>query len=372
MLVAEARGRVEREEPPRLNKIEADEGEPTWQAPAATFLDTAQESANWEDTGTKVEVIRERYPNRAVKIEREVTQDSEGNYINHGSWKMWDAGGNLMAEGQFAQGAREGVWNRWYLPGGAKIFGQLPYQQFPGPFISQATFRNGQIDGTWTIYDSKQRKISEWAYENGVRQGASIWWYANGRVMREANYRDGDLDGEIKQYDPNGKLVFREVYELGRKLAPKTEYHSGGKQKKTEGLYLHAKIVEKTPDDWWNAVPAVTMQVGKDERHGPWSSWYPNGQVQIQGEYKHDLRVGQFTWWYANGQKSAEGFYVDGVPHGRWVWWHENGQKSAQGEYKRGEMIGLWSRWDESGKMVTAEDHSGIESTAQQSSRNRQ
>src|SRR4029079_13842394 len=37
-----------------------------------------------------VEVIQERYPNRSVKVERQVTQDTDGNYINHGAWTMWD------------------------------------------------------------------------------------------------------------------------------------------------------------------------------------------------------------------------------------------------------------------------------------------
>ncbi len=37
-----------------------------------------------ESTENGVEVIRERHPNSAVKVERHVTQDAEGNYYNHG------------------------------------------------------------------------------------------------------------------------------------------------------------------------------------------------------------------------------------------------------------------------------------------------
>ena len=51
---------------------------------------TSDTSVRIADDGAEIEVIRERYPNRSVKIEREVTQDAEGNYVNHGSWKMWD------------------------------------------------------------------------------------------------------------------------------------------------------------------------------------------------------------------------------------------------------------------------------------------
>ena len=58
------------------------------------------------------ELIKERYPNGRVKIAREVTQDNHGNYINHGSWKMWDERGTLVAQGQYHEGQRTGLWNR--------------------------------------------------------------------------------------------------------------------------------------------------------------------------------------------------------------------------------------------------------------------
>ncbi|MCE9556285.1 MAG: hypothetical protein K8T91_23290, partial [Planctomycetes bacterium] len=37
-----------------------------------------------------VEVVRERYPDGKIKVEREVIRDAEENYVNHGLWKMWD------------------------------------------------------------------------------------------------------------------------------------------------------------------------------------------------------------------------------------------------------------------------------------------
>jgi hypothetical protein len=37
------------------------------------------------EDASEMEVIRERFPNGSIRIEREVTQDADGNYINHGS-----------------------------------------------------------------------------------------------------------------------------------------------------------------------------------------------------------------------------------------------------------------------------------------------
>ncbi len=315
----------------------------------------SDELANGE-AEAEVEVIRERFPNRRVKIEREVTQDEYGNYVNHGSWKQFDEAGTLIAQGQYQQGERDGVWHRWHQRRQSRLFSQAPYNGFKGPFISQAKFADGKLNGNWTIFDGKQDKISQWAFVDGQRHGQSTWWYANGRKLREVTYRDGLIDGQAKQWSPDGTIVSDDKYIKGRKLAQKVTYHSSS-QKKTEGTYLFATIVIKTPDDWWNAKTATFGRQGEDAKHGLWQSWYRNGQEHVRGKYRHDTEVGKFTWWYANGQKALEGSYVDGKPDGRWIWWHENGQKATQGAYRAGQLTGRWLGWTADGKLARQEDH---------------
>ena len=306
------------------------------------------------------ELIQERYPNRAIRIEREVTQDANGNYVNHGAWKMWDQRGNVIAEGQYLDGERDGTWNRWYRSGEADLLTRMPYQQFQGPFISQATFQYGKLDGKWTIYDSKQRKITEWEFTGGKRHGKSVWWYGNGQKMREVTYRDGEIDGEYLEWNQDAKPLVKETYQGGRRLATKVAYHSN-QQKKSEGSYLFAKEIEKSGDDWSECKLATYEKQGKDEKHGAWVSWYPTGQKQMDGAYRNDAQVGKFTWWHPNGQKALEGLYDMGKQHGKWVWWHPNGQKAIQGEYVRGNPTGHWSWWNENGKVAQAADMSHTE-----------
>ena len=233
------------------------------------------------------------------------------------------------------------------------LLSKPPYNGFQGPFISQATFVNGKLDGNWVIYDSKQHKISQWEFVDGERHGRSTAWFANGHKMREIEYDNGEIDGQLIEWSADGKLVSKETYQHGRRLASRTDKDPAG-GKKTEGLYLFAKEVVKTPDDWWNAKLADYVKTGKDEKHGPWVSWYPSGQRHAEGEYRNDVQVGKFTWWYANGQKALEGVYIDGEQEGKWVWWHENGQKSILGEYTKGHPSGRWTWWNEDGKVARA------------------
>ncbi|HEY2892732.1 MAG TPA: hypothetical protein VGJ16_00915 [Pirellulales bacterium] len=323
--------------------------------------DEAQDAGNNDTKGEEVEVIKERFKNGSIKIEREVTQDQHGNYVNDGSWKMWDERGQLVAQGQYQNGKRKGTWVRWYRSATeADLLGKSPYQQFIGPFISQATFVDGQLHGTWTIYDSKMHKISQWRFAEGKREGVSTSWHATGKKMREVTYHNGDLDGRVTEWKPDGAVRLQEEYQQGRKLAEKLIHHNGG-SKKSSGMFLFAKEEEKTPDDWWQCKPHTLVKTGHDERHGKAIVWHPNAQMQLSGEYEHDVQIGLFTWWHASGQKALEGHFDHGKQDGEWTWWYASGQKSIHGEYAHGNPTGRWTWWKEDGKVAQSADLSGSE-----------
>jgi antitoxin component YwqK of YwqJK toxin-antitoxin module len=343
-------------EAPRNSRREDD-------APKASKAPKARKNAETSRSEpTEREIIKERFADGSVKVEREVAQDAEGNYHNHGIWKTWDARGNLLAQGEFNHGNRCGTWVRWYRnPSEVPLLMKLPYSKYNGPFISQAAFDNDLLDGMWTIYDGKKNKISQWEFSKGKRNGVSIWWHTNGHKMREVGYRDGELHGQLLEWGTDGTLLAKETYQGGHRQAPKVvaKYQDGSK--KSEGMYLFSKEVEQSPDDWWNCKAQVTSKQGKDERHGPWTTWYANGQPQLEGNFEHDLQSGQFAWWHQNGQKALEGRFDAGKQHGAWTWWYPSGQKSIRGEYAHGNPSGRWTWWKEDGKVSQSADLSHSE-----------
>ena len=338
----------------------------TYASPAPLATAKADRRTPVVESGTKTETIKERYPSGKVKIERVVSQDSEGNFVNHGSWTMWDENGRTLAEGDFRNNRRQGVWTRFHSPNDSNLFSENPFDQFSGGFISKASFENGKLHGTWTISDAKGRKVIDWEFADGVRNGNSVWFFATGRPFREIAYHNGAIDGELVQYNAEGKVVRRDTYQEGRKIAAKRSFHSS-EQKKSEGIYLHAAVVLKTADDWWNARPATFTTSGRDVRHGAWKSWFTNGQVNVEGEYRNDVPVGQFVWWYSNGQVAMQGSYEAGKQVGPWVRWHPNGIKSTQGHYRAGHPTGPWTWWHATGKVKQSADFSqpvaGVDST---------
>ncbi|MCE9553866.1 MAG: hypothetical protein K8T91_10900 [Planctomycetes bacterium] len=305
-----------------------------------------------------VEFIRERFADGRIKLEREVVRDREDNYVNHGLWKMWDEKGIVVAEGQYRDGERHGVWTGCYLPAEVPLLNEMPYREYQGPFVSQAEFSRGKLHGCWTIYDARQHKISEWHYLDGRRHGSWTSWYANGRKMQESHYLNNDLDGTVCDWTAAGQLTTKETYQAGCKLGHKIEYYTDSQQKKSDEVYLFAKQELQAADDWWNATLAQSATVGKAQRHGESKTWHSNGQLHTQGTYAKDQPVGIHHWYYANGQKAVEGTYSDGQRHGRWSWFHANGQKSIQGELVKDVPQGKWVWWNIAGKVAQRVDYS--------------
>lgn len=311
----------------------------------------------------KIEVFRERYPNGAIRIEREVTLDKNGNYVNHGSWQMMNQSGTLIASGQYDFGKRVGNWTLSLDRNDAAILRETPFNMFKAPFTSNANFNNDKIDGDWLIVDAEQRKVSQISFDNGVRHGLAMTWLTNGSVLRQAEYNHGIPVGEVLQANTStGELQRSATYLDGRRITTNIDYFTRAKrQKSLEEMYLAPKTVQKTPDDFWNSTFATYDHEGEPLRHGLSKTWFKNGQLESEGQYEYNKRVGHFRFWHPNGQISSEGDFKNDEYTGHWVWWHENGQKAITGRYDEGRTIGEWRWWNDKGQLSDRLNYDGSE-----------
>lgn len=325
--------------------------------PAAQAVVDDLTSAVPETPKPTTELVTERYDNRKIKTEREVVQDEDQNYINHGKWKSYDRDGKVTVEGRYKYNEMDGVWTRLYYVRENELLNKAPFNQGQLPLVSQANFKDGKLHGKWVIFDAspQRRKLCEWEFTDGKRDGQSTWWFASGLKMREITYRHGTIDGPLNEWDRTGKQVTKDTYVDGSRLATRTETHSDG-SKRAEGTVLHPRLVLETPDDWMECTLATYSQEGTPVKHGTWTSWFPNGQLRLQGQYHKDEPAGQFTWWHENGQKSLVAIYKDGKKHGAWTWWHPNGIKSIQGEYVNDSPASKWLWWKETGRVAQRAD----------------
>lgn len=316
-------------------------------------------------TDGAIEIVRERYPDGSVKIERGVTLDAAGNYVNHGGWRMLTNQGNVVAEGQYDLGKRVGVWTRFYGRNESPVFDEFPFNRFKAPFVATANYTDGMMDGEWLIVDSEDHKCMQISLKMGQRHGPAITWLPNGKTFRQATYDLGVPVGDVLEMNnKTGELERSATYMDGRRVITKTTHYERSRQKKTEAMYLAAKSVQKSPDDFWNLRFAEYSTEGKDLRHGPAKAWFENGKQRLEGYYQQDMKCGTFTYWHPNGQVAASGEFKNDQFHGMWVWYHENGLKSSIGKYDSGALVGDWRWWNDEGRLTKNKTYDGSEHIA--------
>ena len=84
--------------------------------------------------------------------------------------------------------------------------------------------------------------------------------------------------------------------------------------------------------------------------NGVLTSYYENGQKEIEKTYKDGKLEGLWTQWYENGQKMGVGTFKDGKPDGLWTEWYQNGKKKTNITWKGWKMISE-KNWNKDGSV---------------------
>jgi antitoxin component YwqK of YwqJK toxin-antitoxin module len=278
-------------------------------------------------------VIQEQYPSGSVRIECEVTIDGSGNVLHDGLWRKWNPAGTLICEGHYACGERVGTWTRWLHRDEAEILFTAPFDQFEAPFLSRANFVAGELDGEWVIADARGRICSRVTLKNGQRNGLATLWLPDGRLFRESHFLNGLPSGELRELGPDGNVRTVATFVDGLQVVNNVTCFPEREDKHIEATCVVAVVSQRAPDDYVQTSFSQYAARKKSALHGPWRSWYSNGQLQCEGRYENNRESGLFTWWHANGTVAAQGNVVGGEPAGIWTWWYANGKKAAESQF---------------------------------------
>ena len=67
------------------------------------------------------------------------------------------------------------------------------------------------------------------------------------------------------------------------------------------------------------------------KKHGPWVSYWDNGQLHAKGTMKDRKDHGSFERYCKNGQLDSKGQYKDGNQHSPWVSYNKDGSVDEKG-----------------------------------------
>ncbi|MDG1776057.1 MAG: toxin-antitoxin system YwqK family antitoxin [Crocinitomicaceae bacterium] len=171
-------------------------------------------------------------------------------------------------------------------------------------------YENGKLKEEYTLVDGKKDGLIKYYHENGqlsmeytLVDGKlnGLWkeYYENGKIRSEGNYVEGNRDGLWKEYYLNGHIGDEINYKGGNRDGLHKMYH----------------------------VPSTSEWNGKDQRrlmyiinmkddgfHGPYKSFYENGNLKVEGNYIDGNPDGIWKYyWESNGKLKEIKTFKDGV-----------------------------------------------------------
>jgi antitoxin component YwqK of YwqJK toxin-antitoxin module len=174
---------------------------------------------------------------------------AEGQYSDSrrtGVWKFYTASGKLEQTGSFNNGRPDGLW-KWYYENGT--------------LLREEEYFQGQRDGVYTEYSPAGDIIAQGGYTDGEKNGA--WKYKSGDNTEEGNYIIGLRDGLWKSYYSDGKIRFKGNYMQGNPDGQLTYYYENGRPR--EEQFYRMGIKQKTWKKYdEEGVPVLTITYKDD------------------------------------------------------------------------------------------------------------
>lgn len=319
---------------------------------------------------------------------------AQENAVNpNGYNSYYFANGKLSSEGTMRDGKPDGYWKTYWENGTLKAEGNR---------------KNFELDSTWTFYDEngkttlqinylngkkegirrtiRENEVVEENFSNDVKQGLTIYYYPDGKIMRSINFENGLENGFAREFAQDGTVVtlieYRRGFIFDRENINRRDknglkqgrwkfFYADGKVK-TEGTYRDDKrngyFKEYDDKGILTDISKFVNDVKQEEvpelaRLDVKTDYYPDGKVKTVASYKGNVpegirreynENGQVTdsYTYRNGKIVAEGIIDDeGVKDGPWKEYYEDGQLRSEGNYRQGKKIGKWKYFHQNGNL---------------------
>jgi antitoxin component YwqK of YwqJK toxin-antitoxin module len=198
-----------------------------------------------------------------------------------------------------AQGKKQGKWKKLDDQGTVIYVGQ---------------FENDIPVGLFTYFDNQARKMTEMDFRNSGKIAYCKMYYVNGKLEAQGKYVGQQKDSTWVFYNMDGLLISEEGYKLGKKEGRSIVYHAGTKQVAEEKIYKN----------------------GLEE--GKWVQYFADGKLKAEGTYIAGNMEGRATWYYPDGRINIMGNYQHAVKHGVWMYYNADGSVKGKEVWELGKL----------------------------------
>jgi len=309
------------------------------------------------------------YDNSGVLTSVKVWDD---NGKENGDVKLYTIDGKVYSEELYSKGELK---NMKYFNSDGSLFkefklskgtGKVVYYDQNLDLISEGKFINTQNDGNWKYYSSSSTLKSNVNYKLNKLNGEYIRYFENGSIDFKCNYKNDEREGLYEEYFDNKANFLFGNFINGDKWGEWIEFYKDGTVKNV--LYYSEGQVRENRAYAVNGKPSIFNLYDKNyeiEKTIIFDTtgvvidtlFYPSGKFEMQrvshiGKPYLKATVygntfhGQATWLFPNGKLNVSGDFINDEKNGKWIWNHPNGKISTTGNYHNGDQIGKWENYN--------------------------
>jgi uncharacterized protein len=266
---------------------------------------------------------------------------------NNGLNKIYYPNGKLSSEGYMRNGQPDGYWRTYYPSGIIKSEGNRKnhlldsiwvFYNEAGDTLRKVSYVMGKRNGYSIEYNVQHlqdpmlrgKVVSRELYVNDKKEGLSTYYFANGKLREEAQYADNKRNGIAREFDTDGQLITLQRF--------------------YNGILVEREKINRTDE--------------KGLKQGIWKTYYPNGRVKTEVNYKDDLLSGSYKEYdesgnvsvllqYSKGllieQKDTADLDIEIVNRT-----DEEGNIIYSGSYRKNIPVGIHREYDKNGKVTNA------------------
>ncbi|MCF8230207.1 MAG: toxin-antitoxin system YwqK family antitoxin [Bacteroidales bacterium] len=165
------------------------------------------------------------YPGRKIKAISEFSQNGK---VTHTT--LFHKNGFKMAAGKYVDQKRDSVWN-------------LYSQWDENLLIAKEFYENTIREGVWLKYYADGSVAEETTYKNDRKNGPWVQYFTDGQVHRKSTYKNGKLNGLMTVYFPSGEVAASGTYKNGLKDGIWMYFNKEGQNTEKE-VYSNGHLME--------------------------------------------------------------------------------------------------------------------------------
>jgi len=245
-----------------------------------TYADGSKKTSFWVYPDGEIQKQNEWYNNGIKKREVEFKDN-----LPHGLVRQWTYLGDVVLEGYYQKGKREGEWNTFFS---SKKKQSTRYYK-----------DDHEVGDCYGIFPDGSPAFEEHYSDEGDSIGVWKKWHNNGKIAEENSCFRKVPEGVLKKYSFDGNLETEDHCRNGFPGGLHLEYYPNGKT---------VKVLENIQRCF--AMGRNETQMDCSHKHGPRTLFYGNGKIMKQEFWKGGIRDSVWTWFDSEGNKIVESLEI--------------------------------------------------------------